>query len=93
MSPERPRGSDRLCPGCERPAITRRDFLRRSSMGFGWLAFAGLANQWAWAETRSKQPHFAARARHVIFLFMDGGVSHVIRLTGVHDRVVKQMLV
>src|SRR5881275_792973 len=79
MSPDGPRGSDRLCPGCERPAFTRRDFLRRSSMGFGWLAFAGLANQWAGAATRSKQPHplFAARAKRVIFLFMDGGVSHV----------------
>ena len=65
MSPERPRRSHRLCPGCERPAFTRRYFLRRSSMGFGWLAFAGLANQGAWAATRNKQPHFAARARRV----------------------------
>src|SRR5262245_26681837 len=77
MSPERPRKSHRLCPGCEKPAWTRRDFLRRSSMGFGWLAFAGLADQWARAATGSKQPHFSPRARRVIFLFMDGGVSHV----------------
>src|SRR5438046_5099133 len=77
MSPDGPPGLNRLCPGCERPAFTRRDFLRRSSIGFGWLAFAGLANQWAAAATRSKQPHFAARAKRVIFLFMDGGVSHV----------------
>ena len=41
------------------------------------LAFAGLANQWAEAETRRALPHFAPRAKHVIFLFMDGGVSHV----------------
>lgn len=66
-----------LCPGCEAPALTRRDFLKRSSMGFGMLAFAGLANQWAKAETRWPLPHFAPRAKHVIFLFMDGGVSHV----------------
>lgn len=46
-------------------------------MGFGMLAFAGLANQWAAAETRRALPHFAPRAKHVIFLFMDGGVSHV----------------
>jgi hypothetical protein len=77
MSPDRPRESNRLCPGCQGPAFTRRDFLRRSSMGFGWLAFAGLATQSAWAETPGQRPHFAARARHVIFLFMDGGVSHV----------------
>jgi len=46
-------------------------------MGFGMLAFAGLANQWAMAETGRPLPHFAPRAKHVIFLFMDGGVSHV----------------
>ena len=66
-----------LCPGCESPALTRRGFLKRSSMGFGMLAFAGLANQWAMAEARQPLPHFAPRAKHVIFLFMDGGVSHV----------------
>jgi hypothetical protein len=75
MSPDGSHGRDRRCPGCQGPAFTRRDFLRRSGMGFGWLAFAGLAHQWARAEAR--RPHFAPRARRVIFLFMDGGVSHV----------------
>ncbi|MFN0199088.1 MAG: DUF1501 domain-containing protein [Planctomycetaceae bacterium] len=65
------------CPGCESPATSRRDFLRRSSMGFGWLAFAGLTNQWAAAETKRSEIHLPARAKRVIFLFMDGGVSHV----------------
>jgi hypothetical protein len=65
---------DPLCPGCEAPALSRRDFLQRSSMGFGGLAFAALANRWASA---GMLPHFAPRAKHVIFLFMDGGVSHV----------------
>jgi len=46
-------------------------------MGFGWLAFAGLAQQWAAAEVSQPRTHFRPRARHVIFLFMDGGVSHV----------------
>ncbi|MBI2424016.1 MAG: DUF1501 domain-containing protein [Candidatus Hydrogenedentes bacterium] len=46
-------------------------------MGFGMLAFAGLAQQWARAEGRSGPAQFAPRAKHVIFLFMDGGVSHV----------------
>src|SRR4051794_19980378 len=57
--------------------LFRRDFLRRGSLGFGWLAFAGLA---ARAEDHGDKPrgsHFAPRARNVIFLFMDGGVSHV----------------
>ncbi len=72
------------CPGCEAPASSRRDFLQRSSMGFGWLAFAGLANQGI--ATGADEPglttpqsalRFAPRAKRVIFLFMDGGVSHV----------------
>lgn len=46
-------------------------------MGFGLLAFAGLANAWASTATRRLLPQFVPRAKHVIFLFMDGGVSHV----------------
>ena len=65
------------CPGRATPALSRRDFLAQSNMGFGWLAFAGLANGWAAAETRQGATHFAPRAKRVIFLFMDGGVSHV----------------
>ena len=72
------------CPGCEAPASSRRDFLQRSSMGFGWLAFAGLANQGIATGADQSGPttpqsalRFAPRAKRVIFLFMDGGVSHV----------------
>ena len=66
------------CPGRSAPAANRREFLRRSSMGFGWLAFAGLSQQWAnSARAAALRTHFAPKARHVIFLFMDGGVSHV----------------
>ena len=68
---------NRLCPGCQGPPLSRRGFLERSSMGFGWLAFAGLASRWAAAATPTVGPHFAPKAKHVIFLFMDGGVSHV----------------
>jgi hypothetical protein len=46
-------------------------------MGFGWLAFSGLAHQWALAHERRAATHFLPRAKHVLFLFMDGGVSHV----------------
>lgn len=70
-------GLPRLRIGCESVATTRRDFLRRAGMGFGWLAFAGLANRAAALDRRLEATHFAARAKHVIFLFMDGGVSHV----------------
>lgn len=69
---------DPLCPGRPTPACTRRDFLRRSSMGFGWLALAGLTETWAGgAEGLAGRTHFLPRAKRVIFLFMDGGVSHV----------------
>lgn len=77
MSSESARAEGSGCPGFAPPAGSRRDFLRRSSLGFGWLALAGLADPWARAETRRTTPHFAARAKRVIFLFMDGGVSHV----------------
>jgi hypothetical protein len=63
---------------------TRRDFLKSTSSGFGYLAFAALAQQQALrANTLAagplapKNPHFAARAKHVIFLCMQGAPSHV----------------
>ena len=65
------------CPGFDTPVMSRRGFLKRSNMGFGMLAFGGLASQWAAAESNAVTPHFAPKAKHVIFLFMDGGVSHV----------------
>jgi hypothetical protein len=65
--------------------ISRRDLLRRAACGFGSLALAGLASEARAAEVADapadplapKLPHHAARAKRVIFLFMQGGVSHV----------------
>jgi hypothetical protein len=59
--------------------ISRRTLLRTTASGFGYLAFAGLST---WAAERSnplaiKRPHFPARAKHVIFLCMEGAPSHV----------------
>jgi hypothetical protein len=53
--------------------------LRMSSAGFGSLALASLLDQEARAENplSVKQPHFRARAKRVIFLFMHGGPSQV----------------
>jgi hypothetical protein len=54
--------------------------LAASANGFGALALAGLLAedvQAAPAGIALPQPHFAPRAKNVIFLFMDGGVSHV----------------
>jgi hypothetical protein len=69
------------------PVWTRRDLLRLSASGFGWLALAGLLGAdhagRAAAEPASanplapKAPHFTPRARRVIFLFMHGGPSQV----------------
>jgi hypothetical protein len=52
--------------------ITRRDMLSRTLAGFGSLALAGLS-----ARAATKQPHFAAKAKRVILLYMQGGVSHL----------------
>jgi hypothetical protein len=66
---------------------SRREFLTRSSFGFGSLALGYLLNQ----ETAlasissttgldplaSKPPHFPAKAKSVIFIFLQGGASQV----------------
>ena len=68
------------CPGRLVRPISRRAMLAASANGFGALALAGLLADEAKAAPSEKglpQPHFAPRARNVIFLFMDGGVSHV----------------
>ncbi len=64
---------------------TRRRFLQATSSGFGYLAFSALAHEQslrsAPAEPEGplapKAPHFAPRAKHVIFLCMQGAPSHV----------------
>lgn len=62
--------------------ISRRAMLKGASCGFGYLALAGLAAEQAGAAAAVdplavKAPHFKPRAKRVIFLFMQGGVSHV----------------
>jgi hypothetical protein len=67
------------------PDFSRRQLLQHARLGFAWLAFKGLAaqsaagRQPAAAENAATLPlpHAAPLARRVIFLFMDGGVSHV----------------
>lgn len=56
----------------------RREMLTRAGAGFGMLSLAGLLAKDAVAsETRSSGLHFPARAKRCIFLFMNGGPSHV----------------
>jgi hypothetical protein len=62
--------------------LSRRDLLKVSSAGFGHLALTGLlAQEQARATSIDplavKPPHFPARAKRVIFLFMHGGPSQV----------------
>jgi hypothetical protein len=60
--------------------ISRRRFLSDAACGFGAMAFAGLAGRPAFASTDPLAPrrtHHAPRAKRMIFLFMQGGVSHV----------------
>jgi hypothetical protein len=57
--------------------LSRRKFLQDSACGFGALAFSGLAAAAPSDPLSAKLPHFAAKAKRVIFLFMQGGVSHV----------------
>lgn len=58
----------------------RRELLRRSGMGMGALALGGLVDQTQAADSsplQVRKPHFPARAKRVIHLFMNGGPSHV----------------
>ncbi|MBL8797143.1 MAG: DUF1501 domain-containing protein [Planctomycetia bacterium] len=64
--------------------VSRRDFLWRAGAGFGGLAFSALQAWNAQAAPAAaanmlapKPPHIKARARRVIWCFMDGGPSHL----------------
>jgi hypothetical protein len=58
------------------PSMSRRDLLRQAGMGFGLLGLAGTL-QAAGRLSYVPRTHFASRAKRVIFLFMNGGPSHV----------------
>lgn len=73
---------------CKRiePPQGRRDFLFRSGVGMGAIALQSLLQSEAKADDRSvappsplaaKPPPLRARAKNVIFLFMEGGPSHL----------------
>jgi hypothetical protein len=66
--------------------LTRREWLKTTSCGFGYVALAGLAAEVAAKEVGKsaagnplavKAPHFTPRAKRVIFMYMRGGPSHV----------------
>lgn len=60
--------------------LNRRQVLKTTSSGFGFLAFSALSSlaaQKSQNPLAPKQPHFPARAKRVIFLAMQGAPSHV----------------
>jgi hypothetical protein len=57
------------------PPFSRREALRRIGAGFGMLGLAGVAA--GASPLAPKPPHFAPRAKRVLFLFMNGGMSQV----------------
>ena len=60
---------------------SRREFLCRAGGGFGAIALAGLMAEErrlaAATNPSTTKPHFFGSAKSVIFLFMDGGPSHL----------------
>lgn len=69
----------------QRPILSRRQVLQRAALGFGGVALMDLLAR----RTHGQQsadfaghfhvtpPHFAPRAKRVIYIFLDGGVSHL----------------
>lgn len=60
--------------------ISRRWFLEQCGVGMGALALNQLLTQAGYAQSNPlapKQPHFAPKAKNVIYLFMAGGPSHM----------------
>lgn len=69
------------CGKFEHQPLSRREMLRRGAMGFGSVALQGLMADSARAANVNplapKPTHFPAKAKNVIFLYMDGGPSQV----------------
>ncbi len=59
--------------------LSRRQWLRAATAGFGSLAFGALLHESAAADDplAPRPPHFPARAKRVVFIFLNGGPSHL----------------
>ncbi|MEQ1851372.1 MAG: DUF1501 domain-containing protein [Chthoniobacteraceae bacterium] len=79
-------------PSIDDIIFTRRQFLQRTGMGFGAMSLAAVFGINPWAEGASalapragkmvgplapKQPHFPAKAKHIIHLFAAGAPTQV----------------
>src|SRR6059058_3523194 len=75
------------CGRFQAPPISRRDMLARCANGFGAVALSALLGDRAYGADIAPKPdadpmaprpsHYPAKAKSVIFLFMDGGPSQV----------------
>jgi hypothetical protein len=59
------------------PLVSRREMLRRTALGFGTIGLAGTLQAAGLTSGAMGPTHFAPRAKRVIYLFMNGGPSHV----------------
>src|SRR5947209_985647 len=58
--------------------MNRRDALKKMGAGFGALALADVLSASTTGPSLAvKAPHFAPKAKRVIFLFLNGGMSHI----------------
>jgi Protein of unknown function (DUF1501) len=58
--------------------MTRREAFAMAGSGFGWLGLQGVVSAADAANPLAvKPPHHPAKAKHVIFLFLNGGLSQV----------------
>ena len=85
------KGEFDFCSNVEQPDprlgnLGRRDFLYRFGKGLGSLALSSMLYQDSWLQAASntvnpllaKKPHFAPKAKSVIFLFMSGAPSQIV---------------
>lgn len=67
-------------PIASQPGLSRRQWIRSCGAGFGLLGLTDLISSQAAANSQVQSNpvvHFPAKAKRVIFLFMNGGPSHV----------------
>src|SRR5207249_3258468 len=85
-----PEPPSRFCPNRTPCGRTRREFLWEVGGGFAGLALIELLSRDGFFAARAaggdtaapyllapRKPHFPARAKHAVFLFMNGAPSHV----------------
>src|SRR6516225_7204027 len=72
------------CNNYLRSPLSRRHMLAQCANGFGALALTALLGDAAYGASPGdndplapKPPHFKAKAKNVVFLFMDGGPSQI----------------